>query len=480
MPVPAASSLQARQGRLAFLKTSRELQATEQTINVYTVEIPPKAVNGIVNHLRAHLPPADSGGDDLQHLRRVARPEYLPAHLRRETTGSRTGDQDDSNEHARVLNPHDDVVNASSYNGTTSGTAGPEPTLYLLLCPASAFTPSDLCAILSTCYPFHDDGGGAAPAPAPHIQTIPVPRLPPASQEQASYWSEKYWPTVYKGHNPFGPHPAKVLRAEAELQPVAGAWMALAQAVALEAQAQGDGEPIGAVIVDRNRSGSGAVVVAGDARWYRRRRRQWRENGEFQGKGNVAAHAVMRAIALVARRRREQQQQQQAEAEADEGLRAPQVENDGAGAGAQESSVFLDTPLIPLEREVYPNNHSTVDPKGYLCVGLEIYVTHEPCVMCSMALLHSRFDRVVFGQRMPLTGGLCADISPSSSSSPPSSKEGDDDTIIPLQGEERGDDGQQRYGLFWRPELNWRFFAWRWEDDDLEGLRCRVDSMVHP
>ena len=43
---------------------------------------------------------------------------------------------------------------------------------------------------------------------------------------------------------------------------------------------------------------------------------------------------------------------------------------------------------------------------SYLCKGLDLYTTREPCIMCSMALVHSRIRRVVYATPNPAFGGL--------------------------------------------------------------------------
>ena len=299
-----------------------------------------------------------------------------------------------------------------------SAKASKLPVLHYLVCPASVINVDGLGTIfcsIEVSLGIHFN---------PQLRLIPVPLYPPTSEKQAKDWSRAYWPTVYKGGNPFGPHPSLVSRSQEDVRGRAARCMSLARRAGEEVTLAGQGEPVGAVIVDHSRGEGGSViVVAGDARW-----RHIDKAGE-SGNGNVTAHAVMRAIGMVARKRR---------ALLHEGL--------VSGHCTEDSNLDADRPLTALEREVYTT--SPVSHDGYLCLDLELYVTHEPCVMCSMAILHSRFSRVIFGQRMLRTGGLTA-VSQNKSGS--------------LSNNESHGLG---YGLFWRQELNWRHLAWQWVAED--------------
>ena len=200
--------------------------------------------------------------------------------------------------------------------------------------------------------------------------------------------------------------------------------MSLARRAGEEVSLAAKGEPIGAVIVDSSGGeGVSVIAVAGDARWHHI------DKSEEQGNGNVTAHAVMRAIGMVARKRR-----------------VPLHEGLAGESDSDESDLDADCPLTTLERDLY--NISTVARDGYLCLDLELYITHEPCIMCSMAILHSRFSRVIFGHRMLRTGGLTV-----------FSQNISDSNMI-------NNDQGLGYGLFWRQELNWRHLAWQWVADD--------------
>ena len=335
----------------------------------------------------------------LQHLRRFAKPSSLPILARRrlECPLDHESRSDPSADHEADPHIHRSTDCARDHFATET------PFLYLLICAATTLSHEQVLDILISRPPQGLDS-------SPRLHTIPVPAQAPTSEEQALQWSREYWPTVYKKHNPYGPHPSLVSRAEEALRPLAAEWMVLAKKVGWEASESSIGECIGAVVVDPGADEAPvAVVAAGDARWGKT------GSGSHQSSGNVMAHAVMRAIGMVARKRRELL------AIHEEDLR----------------NAFLDYPTTPMEKTVF--SQGVVTAGGYLCTELEIFLTHEPCVMCSMAILHSRFSRVVFATRMPRTGGLAAETRPGLG-----------------------------YGLWWLPELNWKLLAWQLVDEELQ------------
>jgi tRNA-specific adenosine deaminase 3 len=427
-------------------------------------------VNAVISIIRKLIP--DDGGLDFQHLRRFAKFLDVPEHVR------------------------DDLIASSQH---VPRNEGEPPRLLLIVGPVSAVSLEDLTPAISATVNVS-------------ILTVKVPLLAPTSQEQAKAWTAQYWPTVYKKSNPFGPHPSIVSRAEEEICNEVQKWMDLAHDVAKEASEARYGGSIGVVVVERKAGKAKTIAVTGDLRWMGC---GMVKRGE--GAGNVTAHAVMRAIGMVAgalRVRDEEIRNSSEEADSmindtrgsksfegftfdvskdpiksavwgsrnddrthnpdagaqgrsDEprkgnpglaldhktpvcGVPSPaEVAADSAAmheepkvsasdwsaftppSGIKDNDIFLDRPLLPLEKEHFdPNGNQN----GYLCHDLEIYCTHEPCVMCSMAIVHSRFGKVVFQERMSRTGGMCAD-------------------------------GELGHGLAWRKELNWTLLAWQWQID---------------
>lgn len=233
------------------------------------------------------------------------------------------------------------------------------------------------------------------------ICSIEVPLLAPTSQEQAVSWSRRFWPTVYKKSNPFGPHLSIVNQAQEDIHGDAKTWMALAIRAGYESRRLGHGEAIGVAVVERHDGQARLLAVSGDARWL-----DWSHGSP----GNVAGHAVLRSIAMVAT-----------------AIKASDNEDSGSNQKSCSAprSIFRAEPLILAEQ-----GQSQASTSRYLCHGLEIYCSHEPCVMCSMAILHSRFGKVIFNQSMTKTGGLSSE-------------------------------GGLAHGLFWRKELNWTLLAWK-------------------
>lgn len=87
--------------------------------------------------------------------------------------------------------------------------------------------------------------------------------------------------------------------------------------------------------------------------------------------------------------------------------------------------------------------------QDYLLTGLTLYITHEPCVYCAMALIHSRVRTVFFVVPSAESGGFggaCA---------------GHAGGAICIGGEDAGP-----YAVHEQSGLNHRYDVWRWVDED--------------
>lgn len=296
--------------------------------------------------------------------------------------------------------------------------------------------------------PLPPDSGDIVAALRPHIQSgnfpvvrsTQIPLDPPTSAEQAALWSNNYWPCIF---NPASQTiqkapPLHVLRTvQAELHKPAHleTCFRLASLAAAECVAQALGREVAAAVVDPM---TGKVIaVAGDARWFGQSSDLMTEEDHCVGlpDGRPEYHALMRAIAMVAekeeRRRSGTKSSSSKGAEGDRthlgGRTTTPIEKFYAAVGVEKRAGAKEFPALPKPQ-------SAERPDAYLCHGLDVYMTHEPCIACSMAMVHSRFRACVFSKRMPRTGGLCAEK----------------------------DNGGLGYGLFWRKELNWRVLAFNY------------------
>lgn len=400
---------------------------------------------------------------DLQHLRRFAKPKYLPAHV--------LGQRDLVKEMYAIPRAWESTPVSVMQAPQTSvweyatpsrpRNSGKSQTLHLLICPTRVMSLRDLYEILMGHTPFCSSADSwAYPL---EIKEITVPLLPPTSAAQADELSIAYWPTFYRKTNPFGAHPASITKAEEELQnpqddnlSVQDA-LQLAEDIGNEGIRRGIGAGPGCVIVERIEGETNIIAVASDAR-YKPQEHQFADDiTNTCGRGNMMGHAVMRAVGMVGRKR----------------LRVASTGITKAAAKAESNftkgglaldekardAFFLDLPVMESEQKYFEVDN--LKPDGYLSLKLEIFLTHEPCIMCCMALVHSRVGRVVFKHRMPQTGGLTSEM--------------DSNTSGPVG---------LGYGLCWRKELNWQFMCWEYKPVEEQGSDSRQvdrkDSEKYP
>ena len=270
------------------------------------------------------------------------------------------------------------------------------------------------------------------------VISVSVPRYPPLSAKHAAQLSRQHWPTVYTSTNPFGPHPTVVTKATSALEKHGNAhkWMRLAHEVARESHRSGRGPPIGTVVVERLASGTERVVcVAGDARFD--------TNIQYGPRGSPVAHSTLRAISMVADKRL-----------SIVGM-SPALHNPAQDVPAFQGS------MSSYEAKHFATSDS-LSSNGYLCLDLLVFTTHEPCMMCSMALVHSRIGGLIFRRAMKQTGGILAERTTNRQRGHLKYRA----TWDPQHWRDETDgsnDLSLKYGLFWRDDLNWRFLAWQWD-----------------
>ncbi|KAJ5928086.1 hypothetical protein N7466_007042 [Penicillium verhagenii] len=116
---------------------------------------------------------------------------------------------------------------------------------------------------------------------------------------------------------------------------------------------------------------------------------------------------------------------------------------------------------------------------GYLCTDLDVYISHEPCVCCSMGMLLSRFRAVIFPRsgRMK-TGGLASEpcVAPVPNCREADSVEDKKDITDEKSEDIIGD--RHYYGLHWRKELNWRVLGFEFVDEDEDDEESEGDDVV--
>ena len=274
----------------------------------------------------------------------------------------------------------------------------------------------------------------------PVVRTTKIPLDPPASPDQAALWSKNYWPCTF---NPASQTlqrapPLDILRtvqAELNNQARLESYFGLVNLAVTDSAQLCLGRDVAAVVVDPVREA--VVAVAGDARWFGKSGNVMIGEKYSTGlaEGRVEHHALMRVIAMVANKdarrrtgRKDLSSKMVTEQDKDlEGRATTPIEKLYTATNPEMST-------YPDQLADVPALQTTERQDGYLCNGLDVYMTHEPCVACSMAMVHSRFRACIFQRRMPRTGGLCADK----------------------------DAAGLGYGLFWRKELNWRVLTFQY------------------
>ncbi|KAF9899752.1 adenosine deaminase, tRNA-specific 3 [Linnemannia zychae] len=315
-----------------------------ETVDVYIATIEPKQTNEVIKFIRSKLP-ATQGLDHIKQIRKTT---------------------------------------------TDAGAVK----LDIVLCQESALSTQDLDQQLQL--------AGLNSIVTPRVHG--VPKYPPLTRDQFELWKAA-WPTTFREDT--NRHPEISDKDEAVImEHIQSVWN-------YSAEATSKGElPIVAMIVDPLTQT--VLAAAHDTR---------------TSTGHILNHAVMNCVAAVAKRERDNCESHSA------GHRHPHSHDLGdhpanSTSPATGTEAGAEPTILPVCGEKRKKNAlgedelstSATSPlstegrvgddeikrakKAYLCTGYDVFLTHEPCVMCSMALVHSRVGRVFYTVPMASSGGL--------------------------------------------------------------------------
>ncbi|KAH8423025.1 putative tRNA-specific adenosine-34 deaminase subunit Tad3 [Aspergillus melleus] len=484
-------------GQVVPIRTVQEARPRIDFGDAYVVEVNVKVASKVIKALDSKFPRDSS--QSTGHLRRFAKHTQLPETLRSHLI---KGEPSPQTIFALIMPPLPDVDE-----------------LRKVLAPFVPVPPA----------PDAENPSSSGPSVAPEditLHTIQVPLLPPLNIPQADNWSATYWPVVFNPAAPkanIAPPPQILSRTRESIQPKAGHYLALASRVADEAEQSGRGRRVGAVVVDSElesqieatgdeadstRWADAVVAVAGDARYSRREAGAMSQSELHPGggpnpagetynadlEGGPELHALMRAVDLIASVRRQADPEEKKphlnplEAyflSQSEGFSEEVSDDSREHSPVAEKYQKTETDAIPKPSS---SSHSKPAPRirtrehgGYLCTDLDVYLTHEPCLCCSMGLLLSRFRSVTYPRpgRM-MTGGLASEpvIAPTADTVETEQPSSTDD--VPTEASDAAATSpptREYYGLHWRKELNWRALGFEFLEDGATESEQRVEKV---
>ncbi|RUP44314.1 cytidine deaminase-like protein [Jimgerdemannia flammicorona] len=264
-------------------------------------------------------------------------------------------------------------------------------TLTVLICLTNAIAQSELMALANE--------HGFAGVMKPRVDV--VPKHAPCTRAQFDAW-KVVWPMNFRedprrlvnfhGWDFVTGNLWEVRFSEEEIV-VIGAWMGDVLRLSRTAGSKGE-YPIAALIIDP--STSTVLATSTDTR---------------RTTHHPLRHAVMNCIDGVANRERLSKFSVPTTPSSATASVAPDVRNVPQKRKVREMEV--DTIAVDREGERVSSASRPTMPTGadateraYLCTGYDLYVSHEPCVMCAMALVHSRISRVFYALPTPGSGGL--------------------------------------------------------------------------